>query len=53
MLDYENGNWKYAYVWKWQLQVCFTRKMETASMLTMKIETASMLNYENRTCKYA
>ena len=35
------------------MQVSFTMKIETASILRIKIENTSMLNYENRNCKYA
>ena len=42
-LSYESRDCKFAYVWKWKLQVD----------LVMKEEIASMLNYENRLYKYA
>ena len=43
MLSNESRDCKYAYVWKWKLQVG----------LAMKVEIASLLNIENRNCKYA
>ena len=42
-LSYESGDCKFAYVWKWKLQVVFV----------MKVEIASMLTYENRNFNYA
>ena len=41
MLNYENGNCKYAII-----------TIETYYFI-VKVETASMLNYENRNSKYA
>ena len=42
-LSYESRGCKFAYVWKWKLQVC----------LILKIETACMVNDENRNCNYS
>ena len=42
-LSYESRGCKFAYVWKWKLQVG----------LVMKVEIASLLNYENGNSKYA
>ena len=44
-LNYESIDCKYAYVWKWKLQVGLVMKVKIASM---KVEIASMLNNENR-----